>query len=121
MMWASSRWVFDPREDTTLGFTPISLETCMDQDRTPSAQVLPGVRVHISLVVLQEVKVSRLMLTPLLFQHADILVRFAPVWAKQEEIGFARALGIRHHDFRCDCRLHDAPLHCSAVLTLLDV
>jgi hypothetical protein len=120
-MWASSRWAFDPREDTTLGFTPISLETCMDQDRPPSAQVLHGVRVHISLVLLQEVKVPRLMLTPLLFPNADILVRFALVWVKQEEIGFPRTLGIRDNDFRRNRRRHERFLHYSAVVTTLDV
>jgi hypothetical protein len=66
--------------------------------------------------VLQTVEVSRLMRTPLPFQNPDVLMEGALLGAEQEEIGFAWALGIRHHDFRCNHRLHDDSLHCAAVL-----
>jgi hypothetical protein len=55
--------------------------------------------VHISLVVPQEVHVALVILLPLPFQNADVLMGGTLLRAEEEEIGFARALGIRHHDF----------------------
>ena len=71
--------------------------------------------------MLQTVKVSLVILTLLPFQNTDVLMGFARLGAEQEKIGFAWALGIRHHDFRRDRRLHDDPLHGAAVLPPLDV
>jgi len=67
--------------------------------------------------LLQVVDISLLILSPLLFEDVDILMGFTFVWAAQQEIGFPRTLGIRHHDFRRDHRLHDDPLYYAAVLT----
>jgi hypothetical protein len=61
------------------------------------------------------------MLMPLLFQQTGILMGDALLGAEQEEIGFAWALSIRHHDVRRNHRRHENPLHGSAVLTPLDV
>jgi hypothetical protein len=72
-------------------------------------QVLHRVRLYIDILLLQAVKVSRSVVTPLPFQHTDVLMGVALVWAEQEEIGFARTLGIRQHNFRRDRRLHDGP------------
>jgi hypothetical protein len=76
---------------------------------------------HISVLLLQTVKVSLVILTLLPFQNTDVLMGFALCGAEQEQIGFAWALGIRHHDFRRDRRLHDDPLHGTAVLPPLNV
>jgi hypothetical protein len=40
--------------------------------------------VHLSVLVLQAVKVSRVILTPLLLQDPDVLMGFALLWAAQE-------------------------------------
>jgi hypothetical protein len=45
----------------------------------------------------------------------------ALLWAVQEEVGFARTLGIRNNDFRRGRRRHDSLLHGSMVVTTLDV
>jgi hypothetical protein len=54
------------------------------------------------------------ILVPLPFQQTDVFMEFALLGAEQEQIGFAWTLGIRHHNFRRDDRLHDDPLHCAA-------
>jgi len=59
------------------------------------------------MLMLQVVKVSLLMLPPLLFQNTDVLMRGVFIGAAQEEIGFSWALGIRHNNFRRNRRLHD--------------
>ena len=81
--------------------------------------MLHRVWVYLRVDVLQAVKVSRLILTPLLLQNTDVLMGFALLWAVQEEVGFPRTLGIGDNDVRRNRRLHNAPLHCSAVLTPL--
>ena len=48
------------------------------------------------------------MLAPLLFQNTDVLMEGACIGATQEKIGFSLALGIRHNNFRRNCRLHKA-------------
>jgi len=65
--------------------------------------------VHIGVRVLQAVEVLRLMLASLPFQQTDVLMGDALLGAEQEQIGFAWALGIRHHHFRRNCRLPDDP------------
>jgi hypothetical protein len=114
---AACRSPLDPRQDVTHRCQAVRLEAGIEQHRPPVAEVLHRVGVHIHVRVLQAVKVSRVILTPLLFQNANILVRFALLGAPQEEIGFARTLDIRDNDFRRNRRLHDDPFPCSAVLS----
>ena len=59
------------------------------------------------MLMLQVVKVSLLMLPPLLFQNTDVLMGGAFIGAGQDEIGFSWALGIRYNNFRRNRRLHD--------------
>src|SRR5215211_1838953 len=118
---ASRRCPLDSAQRATRGFISLSLESRVEQHRASVAQVFHGVRVHISVVVLQEVHVALVILLPLPLQNADVLMRDTLLGAEEEEIGFARALGIRRHDFRSDWRLHDDLLPCSVVLTPLDV
>jgi hypothetical protein len=95
----------------------------IEQHRAPVVQMLHCVGVHIRVRVLQAVEVLHLILTPLPFQNTDVLMWGALLGAEQEEIGFAGALGIRHHDIRGNRRLHNDSLHCAAVLAFrtLDV
>jgi len=81
---ASSRWLLDPGQDVTHRCQAVSLETGIEQHRAPVAQVLHRVGVHLSVLVLQAVKVSRVILTPLLLQDPDVLMGFALLWAAQE-------------------------------------
>jgi|RhiMethySRZTD1v2_1073278.scaffolds.fasta_scaffold35926_4 hypothetical protein len=118
---AARRWLLDPAEDVTLRCQAISLETGMTQHRAPVAQVLHCVWVYLRVRVLQAVKVARLILTPLLLQNTHVRMRFTLLWAVQEEVGFPWTLSIRDNDFRRDRMWHDPFLHCSAVVTTLDV
>ena len=59
--------------------------------------------------LLQAVEVTLSIRLPLLFQYLDVLMGFTFVWAKQQEIGFPRTLGIRNYDFRRDDGFHDDP------------
>jgi hypothetical protein len=93
----------------------------MTQHRAPVAQVLHCVWVYLRVRVLQAVKVARLILMPLLLQNMHVRMGVALLWAVQEEVGFARTLGIRNNDFRRDRRRHDSLLHGSMVVTTLDV
>jgi hypothetical protein len=45
----------------------------------------------------------------------------ALLWIEQEQIGFAWAVGIRHHNFRRYRRLHEDPRYGFAVLTPWDI
>jgi hypothetical protein len=63
--------------------------------------------IEAGMCLLQAVEVSLLILTPLLFQDLNVLVGFPFVWAKQQEIGFPRTLGIRDNDVSRDCGFHD--------------
>jgi len=78
------------------------------------AQVLQCVGMHIHVRAREAVEVLRLMRAPVPFQHTDVLMGGALLGAEQEQIGFPWTLGIRHHNFRCDDRLHDDPLHGAA-------
>jgi hypothetical protein len=82
----------------------------MEEHPTPRAQVLHGVGVDICMGVLDALYIALLMFPPLLCKDAGILVRFAFVWAEQEEMGLAGTLGRRYHDIRRDRRLHNNPL-----------
>src|SRR2546427_2247491 len=113
LVFASSRLPLYPGQDVTHRGKAVSLETGIEQHLAAVAQVLHRVGLHISVLLLQTVKVSLLILTPLPFQNAFVLVGFTAVWAEQEEIGFSRTLGIRHNDFRRDRRLHKIPLRSS--------
>jgi len=93
----------------------------MTQYRTPVTQVLHCIGVYLRVRVLQAVKVARLILTPLLLQNTHVRMGFALLWAVQEEVGFPWTLSIRDNDFRRDRMWHDRFLHCSAVVTTLDV
>jgi hypothetical protein len=93
----------------------------MTQYRTPVTQVLHRVWVYLRVRVLQALKVSRLILTPLLLQNTHVRMGVALLWAVQEEVGFPRTLSIRNKDFRRDRRRHDSPLHGSVVVMTLDV
>ena len=93
----------------------------MTQYRAPVTQVLHRVWVYLRVRVLQTVKVTRLILTPLLLHNTHVGLGFALLWAVQEEVGFPWTLGIRDHDFRRDRMWHDRFLHCSVVVTTLDV
>jgi hypothetical protein len=61
----------------------------MEEHPTPRAQVLHGVGVDICMGVLDALYIALLMFPPLLCKDAGILVRFAFVWAEQEEMGLA--------------------------------
>ena len=73
------------------------------------AQVLQRVGMHIHVRAREAVEVLRLMRAPVPFQHTDVLMGVPLLGAEQEQIGFPWTLGIRHHDFRRDDRLHDDP------------
>jgi hypothetical protein len=57
----------------------------------------------------QVINVSLLILAPLLVENLDILVGFALIWAKQQEIGFPMTLGIGDNDICRDGGFHGTP------------
>ena len=75
---------------------------------------------HISVRVLQVVKVSLVIFAALLFQNMDVLMGFALLWTVQKQIGFPRTLSICDNNFRRDLKRHDSPLHGSVVVTTVD-
>jgi hypothetical protein len=113
-MLAFRRGLLDPGQDVTHRYQTVSLETGIEQHLAPIAQVFHRVRLHIGMLVLQTVKVSCVILVPLPFQQTGVFMEFALLGAEQKQIGFAWTLGIRHHNFRRDDRLHDDPLYCAA-------
>jgi hypothetical protein len=111
-----------PSQDTTFSCKPIHLEMRIDQHFAPLTEVLHCVGLHIRVCVLQAVKVALLILLPLLFENLNVLVWFTLVGAEQQEIGFARTLGIRNYDVRRNDGFHDDPPDASAeVWTTLNV
>jgi hypothetical protein len=81
----------------------------IDQHFAPLAEVLQRVGLDVRVCVLQVVEISLLMLSPLLFENLDVLVRFPFVWTEEQEIGFSRTLGIRDNDVSRDGRFHGYP------------
>jgi hypothetical protein len=79
----------------------------VDENIMSFAEVVCRVELDIIGFFLQAVDVSALMLTPFLFKNFDVLMRVALVWAKHQEIGFTRTLGISDDDFRRDDGFHD--------------
>ena len=118
---ASSGFPVYPGQNVTHRCQAVSLERGIEQHRAPVAQGLHCVGLQVSVLILQTVKVSRLVLTLLLLQNTDVRMGFTLLWAVQEEVSFPRTLGIGDNDVRRNHRRHEDPLHSSAVVTLLDI
>jgi len=84
-------------------------------------EVLYAVGLYTWMFSLQAVEVALLMRAPLLFEELYVLVGFPFVWAKEQEIGFSRTLGICNNDIRRDGGFHDDPPSLLLRWTTLDV
>jgi len=99
----------DPAQDITLCDKPVDLEMRIDEHFVPLAEVLDRVGCHIRMCVLQLGDIPLLVGTPLLFEHLNVRVGFACVWAEQEQVGFPRTLSIGDNAFRRNGGCHDDP------------
>jgi hypothetical protein len=119
-VYAASPWPLDPGQDVTHCCKTLSPKTGIEQHLAPIAQTLHCVGVHISVRVLQVVKVSLVIFAAVLFQNMDVLMGFALLWTVQKQVGFPRTLSICDNYFRRDLKRHDSPLHGSVEVTTVD-
>jgi hypothetical protein len=81
----------------------------IDEHFVPLAEVLYRAGFHIRMGVLQMVDIPLLVGIPLLFEHLNVRVGLAFVWAEQEQVGFPGTLSIGDNDIRRNGGCHNDP------------